>query len=417
MGSIDTASTTLIRRGTPEYRRVNLALFIAGFVTFSTLYDFQPLMPVVARDFGVTPAAGSLTLSAATLALAITLPVSGTLSDLLGRRRMMIASVLLTSLLALASAWCPSMHTLLAARLLQGVVLAGVPAVAMAYLGDEVEQASISAAMGLYISGNALGGMTGRMLTALLADFLPWRGAVAGIGGLSLVLALLFVLLIPPSRNFRPRAFHPLELTRSLLRQLREPGLLCLYAVAFCSMGAFVTLYNYSTFRLLAPPYSLSQGAASLIFASYLLGMFGSSWMGALAGRIGRSRVLFAAQGGMAAAALLTLLEPLAAVALGIGLFTLAYFGAHAVASAWVGTRAGAGRAQASSLYLFSYYLGSSVLGTGGGFLWSWRGWSGVTMLILALVGCAFAAACRLALLEAAGERAPAAAAVCGAAE
>ncbi|BCR04614.1 MFS transporter [Desulfuromonas versatilis] len=391
-----------ITRGSREYRRANLALFIAGYVTFSTLYDFQPLLPLLAGEFGISPAMGSLPLSVATFALAWTLPISGTISDALGRRVLMGAAVLLTSLMALCTLGIESVVPLIALRLAQGMVLAGVPAVAMAYLSEEMEPGALGAAMGLYIAGNAMGGMTGRILTAWLADYLPWRGAIGVIGVLSLVLSLVFLALLPPSRNFQRRPFRPGPLTRSLLGLLRHRGLLYLFALAFTCMGGFVTLYNYATFRLLAPPYSLSQSQVALIFISYAFGAFGSSFMGSLVNRFGRDKILLASLGIMNAGLLLTVLPPLAAVIAGIVVFTIGFFGAHSVASAWVGTLAPGARAQASSLYLFFYYLGSSISGTGGGFFWSAWGWSGVAGLILLLTGAATLVAMRLAALHAA---------------
>jgi YNFM family putative membrane transporter len=392
--------TEHIRRISGEFWRANLALFIAGFVTFSTLYDFQPLLPILSREFGVAPATGSLALSIATFALAWTLPVSGTLSDALGRRVMIGTAIILTSLFALATALGGSLAHLLALRLAQGVVLAGVPAVAMVYLSEEVEPGAIGAAMGLYIAGNAMGGMSGRIITSCLVEYLPWRGAIGIIGALSLLLSLAFLVLLPPSRRFRRRPFRAGPLTASLVANLRDPGLLCLFTLAFTCMGAFVTLYNYVTFRLLAPPYSLSPSQAAWIFLSYAFGAFGSTFMGSLVDKVGRGRVLFAALAVMAAGALLTLLHPLAAVVSGVVVFTIGFFGAHSVASVWVGTRAGAARAQASSLYLFFYYLGSSISGTGGGFFWSSFGWTGVAVLILALVGAAALFALRLTALS-----------------
>lgn len=391
--------TTSIERGTASYRRANLALFIAGFVTFSTLYDFQPLLPVLSREFGVSPASGSLALSVATFALAWALPAAGTLSDALGRRVLMGTALALTSLLALATAIAPSVPALLALRLAQGIVLAGVPSVAMAYLSDEMSPRAVGSAMGLYIAGNACGGMTGRILTAVLADHLPWRGAIAVIGALSLGLSLFFWPLLPPSRRFRRRPFRAGPLTASLLDHLRSPRLLCLFAFAFACMGGFVTLYNYVTFRLLAPPYLLSQSQVASIFLAYACGAFGSSAMGGLVEQTGRSRILFIALAVMTAGVLLTLLAPLATVVAGIVIFTVGFFGAHAVASAWVGASAVTARAQASSLYLLFYYLGSSISGTGGGFVWSAWGWPGVVALILALLGAASLAVLRLTAL------------------
>lgn len=399
-----------IERGSKDYRRANLALFMAGFVTFSTLYTFQPLFPNLVREFGISPAIASLSLSFATFALALTLPLSGSLSDAWGRRGMIGVAVILASLLALASAASDSLPSLLAVRLVQGVVMAGVPAVAMAYLNEEIEPRAIGSAMGLYIAGNACGGMAGRILTALLTELMTWRAAVAGIGLLSLLLGICFLFLLPPSRNFQRRPLHLGQLTASLFGHLRNPGLLCLFFLAFTCMGGFVTLYNYVTFRLLGPNFNLSQTQVALIFLAYAFGACGSSIMGRLVDRIGRSQILFAALAVMTAGLLLTLLPQLCAVILGIVVFTIGFFAIHAIASAWVGLLAGQARGQASSLYLFSYYLGSSISGTGGGFFYSAWGWDGVVMLILLLICAAFLAGLRLKALtrEQLGPAAPA---------
>lgn len=385
-----------IERGSKDYRRANLALFFAGFVTFSTLYTFQPLFPNLVKEFGISPAIASLSLSFATFALALTLPISGSLSDAWGRRQMMGVAVILASLLALASAAGGSLPTLLGVRLVQGVVMAGVPAVAMAYLNEEIEPRALGSAMGLYIAGNACGGMTGRILTAWLTEMMSWRAAVAGLGLLSLLLGVLFLFLLPPSRNFQRRPLHLGQLSASLFGHLRNPGLLCLYCLAFTCMGGFVTLYNYVTFRLMGPDFRLSQAEVALIFLAYAFGACGSSVMGRLVERFGRSQSLFASLAVMAAGVLLTLLLHVYAVVFGIVVFTIGFFITHAIASAWVGCLAGRARGQASSLYLFAYYLGSSVSGTGGGFCYSAWGWSGVVVLILLLIGAAALTSLRL---------------------
>lgn len=385
-----------IERGSREYWRANLALFFAGFVTFSTIYAFQPLFPNLVDEFDISPAVASLSLSFTTFALALTLPLSGSISDAWGRRGIMGFAVVLGSLLALVGPLGTSLPTILAIRLVQGVVLAGVPAVAMAYLNEEIAPRSLGSAMGLYIAGNAFGGMTGRIITAGLTDLMNWRAAVAGIGLLSLLLGLLFLVLLPPSRNFKRRPLHLGQLTASLFGHLRNPGLLCLFFLAFTCMGGFVTLYNYVTFRLLGPDFDLSQAQVALIFLAYAFGACGSSVMGGLVDRFGRSLILFTALTVMTSGLLLTLSTHLFAVVLGIVIFTIGFFGAHAIASAWVGLFAGQARAQASSLYLFAYYMGSSVSGTGGGLFYDAWGWTGVVLLILLLIGAAFMTGLRL---------------------
>ena len=375
-----------IKSGTKRYRQINLAFFAAGFVTFITLYDVQPLLPVFSAEFGVPAALGSLPLSIATCTLAVAMLFAGTISETLGRKRVMVASLLLTSLLALLTSLTHTFPALLALRLLQGIALAGLPAVAMAYLSEEIAPASLSSAIGLYISGNAIGGMTGRIFTGTMTQFVSWRAALASIGVFCLILSLYFARSLPPSANFSRRPFAWRYLFSSLLKQLRDPGLICLYGISFLVMGSFVTLYNYITFRLLAPPYYLSHSLVSWIFLVYLLGSFSSSMVGRQVERFGRSRMLFLTMGTMGLGALLTLSASVSAIVVGVAIFTCGFFGAHTIASSWVGSRAHTARAQAASLYLFSYYLGSSVSGTVGGLFWAAYGWGGVVLLIMALL-------------------------------
>jgi YNFM family putative membrane transporter len=370
-----------IQSGTTAYHRANLAFFAAGFVTFMTLYDVQPLLPEFAREFQVSPALGSLPLSVSTATLAIAMLFAGTLSETWGRKQMMTGALLLSSALTLATALSHGFVALLAIRLLQGLVLAGLPAVAMAYLGEEMETSAIAPAMGLYIGGNALGGMSGRIFTVIMTEHSSWRSSFFMIGMGCLALSVLFVKSLPSS-NLPRRPFDVRYLVSSLVRHLKDRRLLCLYGISFLAMGSFVTMYNYLTFRLLGHPYDLSQSQVGMIFVVYLLGSFSASAMGHFINRFGRLAMLRLSLVFMAAGALLTLAAALSAVICGLAVFTIGFFGAHSVGSSWVGRTATTAKAQASALYLFFYYQGSSISGTAGGWCWSTGSWGGVVALI-----------------------------------
>jgi YNFM family putative membrane transporter len=252
----------------------------------------------------------------------------------------------------------------------------------MAYIAEEMHPTATGLAMGLYISGNAIGGMTGRLLSGALADFFSWRIALGAIGLEGLLCALLLWRSLPPSRHFSPRPFHPRALLRAMIRHLRDPVLLYLFAEAFLLMGGFVAAYNFIGYRLLAPPYSLSQTMVGLIFSVYLAGVLSATAMGNLSRRLGHLPVIAGNIVLMLLGLALTLAQSLPLVVLGIACITAGFFGAHAVASAWVAGSAGENRAQASSLYLFSYYAGSSLAGSAAGAAWSVDGWSGVARLV-----------------------------------
>ncbi|MGZ4164828.1 MAG: MFS transporter [Tumebacillaceae bacterium] len=390
---------TYIQHGTPAFHKTTRALFAGGFVTFAILYSTQPLMPEFTREFGISPTLSSLSLSVSTIAMAVFMIIVGSLSEAWGRKPVMSIALLLSSLLAILTAFAPNFHMLLLFRVLLGIVLAGLPAIAMAYLSEEIQPTSLGLAMGLYISGNSIGGMGGRIITGMVTDFFSWRTALATIGVISLVSALLFWLTLPPSKNFQPRPLQFRKMAGSLVSHLQDPGLLCLYGIGFLLMGSFVSLYNYIGFQLIAPPYHLSQTLVGWIFVVYIVGTFSSTWMGRLADQYGRRKVLWIGIAIMLSGGLLTLTTLLWLKIFGIAVFTFGFFGAHSIASSWVGRRAVHDRAQASSLYLFFYYVGSSIGGTAGGSFWSHFGWGGVISMIAVFLLLAFVLSVRLSFL------------------
>jgi YNFM family putative membrane transporter len=389
-----------ISSGTPAYRRLSLALVIAGFATFSLLYSVQSLLPVFAKEFRVSAGEASLVVSLATGAMAMTLLVASVISDSIGRRQMMAASLFAASVLTLVSAVLPGWHALLLTRFLIGVAVAGIPAVAMAYIAEEVQGDSIGGAMGLYIGGAAIGGMAGRLAASVVSDLLGWRYALAGIGAIGLLGAGVFWWAAPHSRAFVSRKHDWRSFLASVRILSNDAALPWLYAEGFLLMGSFVTIYNYVSFHLLAAPYSLSQSAVGAIFLFYIIGSFSSTWFGQLAGRLGRRKVFWIPILVLLTGIAMTTAPPLAVVVLGIGVLTVGYFGAHSVASSWVSRRGGAARAQAAAFYLFFLYVGSSILGTVGGVAWSRAGWTGVASFTGLLVALALLIAVRLAAVK-----------------
>ena len=266
----------------------------------------------------------------------------------------------------------------------------------MTYLAEEVDAKTIGGTMGLYIAGAAIGGMVGRIGSSVVADWLGWRVALGSVGVICLIGAFVFRWAAPVSRSFVPRRHDRASFLASIHVLRRDAGLPWLYCEGFLLMGAFITIYNYVSFRLLAPPYSLTQSAVGAIFLFYIVGSFVSTWYGRLAGRLGRRRVfwipilVFLIGVGMTAAA------PLILIVAGIGVATAGYFGAHSVASSWVGRRGHAAPAQAAAFYSFFMYVGSSVLGSAGGVAWSQAKWPGVAVFTMVLLVLALAVALRL---------------------
>ena len=382
--------------GTADFKRTNRAMFFGGFSCFALLYCVQPLMPLLAHEFALTPAQSSLSLSISTGALALSLLASSVVSDRIGRKPIMVAAMAIAALMTVACAFADGYAQLLVMRALLGLALGGMPAVAMAYLGEEIEPVSLGLSMGLYISGSAFGGMVGRVLASTLSDFLSWRVALGVIGVAGVLAAGEFWRSLPESRHFRRGPGGMGALTDGLRQHFSDAGLPWLFALAFLLMGCFVSAYNYIGYRLLGAPFGLRQSVVGGISFLYLLGIFSSVWAGKLADRLGRRGVLWLVMSVMAAGLGLTLSHALPLIVLGMALFTFGFFATHSVTSSWVGRRARPPQALASALYLFFYYLGSSVVGWLAGHLWAWGGWNGVVLLLGTLLGGALLIARRL---------------------
>ena len=389
-----------IHHGTPAFRRANLALFALGVATFGLLYSVQPMMPVFSREFHVSAAQSALSLSLPSGVLAVAMLLAGPVSNSWGRKALMSGAMLASSAIVLLSAVAPNWQSFLILRALLGVTLGGLPAVAMTYLSEEVHADSIGLGMGLYIGGNAVGGLGGRLIAGVVTDFYDWRRAIAVVGLVGVAAAVVFMVSLPPARYFHRRPLHWRGELQMFAGLFRDRGLPWLFAEGFLLLGSFVTIYNYIGYRLMASPYALRQSTVGLIFSAYLVGTFSSAWVGHLAGRLGRRRVLWPMFVMMLIGLGVTLFETLWLIIAGIVIITFGFFGAHSVASSWVGRRSGAAKAQASATYLFLYYLGSSVAGATGGLFYTRFGWNGVAAFVAAVMVAGLGVAWRLYFLK-----------------
>jgi YNFM family putative membrane transporter len=378
-----------------SFRKTILALFLGSFVTFADLYSTQPVIPVFAKQFGVSPAMASLTLSFATGTLALCLLLVSFFSENIDRKKIMGTALTLSALLSICVSFIQDdLYILIAIRAIQGAVLAGFPAIAMAYINEEFHPKSLGYVMGIYVSGSSIGGLAGRLIVGVLTDHFSWNIAIGSLGALSLIISLAFWWMLPPSQHAVRVRVSLSRIKTSLINNLRNNRLVLLFGMAFLLMGSFVTVYNFVGIPLMGPPYHLSQTLIGFIFIIYLVGTFSSTCMGKLADQYSRRGVLLIGIAIMLMGALLTLLDPLLLKIMGLALFTFGFFGAHSIASSWVGSLADKSeKAQASALYLLFYYAGSSIVGASGGLFLMKFGWGGVisavSILILLAAACA----------------------------
>ena len=376
------------------YRSAVLAAVCAGLASFNALYATQAILPDISAEFGVSPSIAALTVSATTGALALSLIPVGIASERWGRRRVMQYSIICATLMSLLLAIAPSAESLIALRAIQGIAVAGVPAVAMVYLAEEVAPEYLPKVMGMYVAGTSLGGLSGRLIPGVVLEVASWRVALVCSAAFAIGTGVLTAWKMPASQNFEAKRITVGHELRALRSHLAEPRLVKLFALAFLFMGGFVSLYNYLGFRL-TEDFGLAPSVAALVFVLYLSGTWSSARAGNFVRRWGRGKVLVGCVV-MALIGLCGLLVswlPLAIVATLV--FTASFFAAHSVASGWVGAVATHDRAEASSMYMLLYYVGSSVVGWVSGYFFH-MGWATLVGWLIGLYAVALLLALRL---------------------
>ena len=384
--SNNTTSSIFIQPGTSRFIQVTIALFSAGLATFALLYCVQPILPILSQEFNISPAVSSISLSISTGLMALGLLITGPISDAVGRKSVMVVGLLLAALCTIISASITSWYSILFMRSLIGLSLSGVAAVGMTYLTEEIHPKMISFSMGLYISGNSIGGMTGRLLSGLLTNYFNWRISFIIVGFFALIAALIFWKILPTSQNFHPTTLSLNNWIKGVKLHCSDQGLPLLFIEGFLLMGSFVTLFNYIGYRLLGYPWYLSHEIVNFISIIYLVGLWSSLRVGILTNRFSQGLIIFSSTLIMLISLIFIYFNSIWLILIGIALFTASFFAAHSVASCWIGQRANYAKAQASSLYLCSYYMGSSIAGTVGGVFWYNYKWTGITIFISLLL-------------------------------
>jgi len=375
-----------IKKGTKKFNRLILALFSGGFSTFSILYCVQSILPVFSKQFHLTPAQSSLSLSSSTAMMALGMLFTGPLSDVIGRKLIMSTSLLMAAIFTIICSSMHSWYSIIILRALTGLSLSGVVAVAMTYISEEIDPSSLSFCMGLYISGNTIGGCSGRLLSSILSEQFSWNVSLMIIGLSSFISSCFFLCLLPPSQNFCSVSVNLKKFMKNFCFQLKNIELCILFFIGFVLMGSFVTIFNYIGYRLILKPFYLCQSSIGLLSIIYLTGVYSSPKAGILTNKYSQNNILIGSLSLMFLGVVITQYNHLFVIILGLIVFSSGFFASHSVVSSWVGTCSNSGKVQAASLYLFFYYLGSSVFGTFGGFFWFYSKWIGISFFVITML-------------------------------
>ena len=369
--------------------RINVSLktasvAVAGVCAFLNLYAPQPILPHLARVFGVSAAAISHIVSASTLGVAISAPFIGMIADRIGRKRIIVISLFGLGISTILTATARTLEGVIAFRFLIGVFTPGIIASILAYIAEEWHSGEAAKTTARYVSATVLGGFIGRVLTGFLGEHGGWRLSFYILGCATVLGSIAVLKWMPKSRNFVKETSW-----RAILSDfgghLKTPRLLATYAVGFSVLFSLVGTFTYITFHLAAAPYSLSPAAQGMLFFVYLLGLVITPMSGTLVHKIGYNRVVPLAVALSIAGVLLTLSGPLLLVIAGLAFCCSGVFVSQAAASSYVGLAARRARSAATGLYVTFYYLGGSVGAVVPGLIWDKAGWTGCALLVVAV--------------------------------
>lgn len=372
-------------QGTRQYQRIQWGIILTGLSVFAQLYLFQPLLPALGRAFSVSPAISSLAISGGTAGMAAGLFAFAFWADRWPRKKLMSVGMFGTALLTIVSAGSPNFAVLIIVNFFKGMTISGISAVALAYLAEEVDGKVLGFIISLYLSGNILGGMSGRVGAGFLNGWLDWRYATLIIGLIGLVLAVIFLWILPKSRYFQSQKIRTGYKFRQMQLFLRQPVLLGMFMIAALLMGVFVSTYNYLNFRLEGPPFSLPHYIIALVYVMYTAGIGGSIAAGRWSDLYAPATILRILIVAISAGLLMLLSTKLWIFVVGLGVVTFGFFGAHTMASRIVSESVDSGKSTATSLYWLFYYVGSSIIGTVSGIFLSAWGWAGFIIGLLVL--------------------------------
>jgi YNFM family putative membrane transporter len=367
-----------------KYAR-SLAVGLAGYCTFINLYSPQALLPSWAIEFSVSAAAVSATMTAGTLAVALTAPFSGAMADVIGRKRVITAAMLIVTIPTLMIAFASDLPSLVFWRFVQGLALPSIFAVIIAYIGDEWPPAEIAGMAGVYTSGASLGGFSGRFVTGVLSDLIGWRGAYVVLAVFTLIAAAAVLALLPRERNF-VRSENLTASFKQMLKHLRNPQLVATYAVGFGTLFNFIAAFTYINFVLAAPPYSFSATLLGSVVIVYLIGSAITPMTGRFIHRLGRRPFMLGNCAVWVCGILLTLIPSLPTIIGGLAVCAVCGLIAQAISTGYIALTAQEGRSSAVGLYVTCFYVGGSFGAFVPGLFWERFGWPACVALVCVMI-------------------------------
>ncbi len=348
----------------------------------------QPILPLLAAEFGVTETDAALLTSVAMVPLGFAPIFYGFLTEHIPTKRLLRTAVGLLVVTEVLLATATEFWMLVIVRFGQGLLLPAIFTALITYLSSTVSPDRVRHAISYYIGTSILGGFSGRLLGGSISAYLEWRWAFLLMAALLAGAWLLLGALhgeAPEQRHAGERQLFRLGAVGEILsRRLYRDA----YLGIFCIFFVFASVLNYVPFRLTELSPGISELAISLVYVGYLSGALIASngvrisgWVGGeLRGTLFGLVLLVVGVSGL-------LFSSLATSYLFVFLMCAGFFLVHSLLSAFVNHRATESKGLVNGLYIAFYYSGGALGSWLPGFLYRASGWDVYIATLLVFLG------------------------------
>lgn len=362
--------------------RLQFVVFALVAASFTNIYITQPVLPVLQSEFAADTVVVSYTVAAVILGIAIANMPFGALADRLPIRPIILSGALAVAGAGLVCAVTDNLWVLIGARFTQGLFIPALTTCLAAFLARTLPPERLSVVMGSYVSATVIGGLGGRLLGGWIHPPLHWRYAFVSAAALILLAGVIALTTLPKG----PEQSSPQTPHTGYLALLRRGDLLRIYLVSSGSFFVFSSVFNYLPFRLAAAPLNLTTEWITLLYLTYLMGVFMGPMAGRLSNRFGSGATMIGGALLLAASLTLTLAHSIIAVVAALLGVCAGFFTLHAAAVGTLNHRVKSGQGRANALYVLFYYLGGWAGITSCGLIYEQGGWSGAVLLCLGVL-------------------------------
>ncbi len=361
---------------------VKLTIGVIGAFAFLQVYSIQAILPVLMQAFHANETQVGMTVGATVLSIAIMSPFMGMLSDAIGRKNLILASIVFMAIPTAMVGLSQSLTSVIGWRFLQGLAVPGITVVTLAYVGEEFAGKGMAKLMSFYVSGTVLGGFLGRFILGHLEAIIGWRQGFLVMGAMTFLGALWVWWQLPKSKHFvaNPNFASALAMLRNHVTN-RYVVTACL--LGMCVLFSLVGCFTYINLHLADTPYSLSSAGLANIFAVYLLGVVVTPIASNLIAKYGAARIVRLAVVISMLGVILTNFTPLWMVIVGLAVMSTGVFITQSATITYIAVNVIEGRSLASGLYYMCYYIGGTIGAWLCGLAYSKGKWQATVLVLL----------------------------------